>query len=208
MTVAGDASYLSGVHLRHAALERNKRCLLAYLYNRLKKIRQMRWEFGIVLPPEIRANLCEPEVQWFVNYNKSLATYMKSIADSGGLNLTQFMQPPKSLYVEVQWFVNYNKSLATYMKSIADSGGLNLTQFMQPPKSLYVEVRCLEDYGKLQLEDGEIVLLKKNTQHLLPRTQCETPYSTGDPRTYYILILMFTIDRLSPRRVICVIPIK
>nr|CAD7393398.1 unnamed protein product [Timema cristinae] len=134
MTVAGDASYLSGVHLRHAALERNKRCLLAYLYNRLKKIRQMRWEFGIVLPPEIRANLCEPEVQWFVNYNKSLATYMKSIADSGGLNLTQFMQPPKSLYVEV---------------------------------------RCLEDYGKLQLEDGEIVLLKKNTQHLLPRSQCE-----------------------------------
>nr|CAD7454307.1 unnamed protein product [Timema tahoe] len=134
MTVAGDASYLSGVHLRHAALERNKRCLLAYLYNRLKKIRQMRWEFGIVLPPEIRANLCEPEVQWFVNYNKSLATYMKSIADNGGLNLTQFMQPPKSLYVEV---------------------------------------RCLEDYGKLQLEGGEIVLLKKNTQHLLPRSQCE-----------------------------------
>nr|CAD7587482.1 unnamed protein product [Timema genevievae] len=73
----------------------------------------------------------------------------------------------------VQWFVNYNKSLATYMKSIADNGGLNLTQFMQPPKALYVEVRCLEDYGKLQLEDGEIVLLKKNTQHLLPRSQCE-----------------------------------
>ena len=29
--MAGDVQYISGVHLRHAALERNKKCLLAYL---------------------------------------------------------------------------------------------------------------------------------------------------------------------------------
>nr|CAD7425320.1 unnamed protein product [Timema monikensis] len=201
MTVAGDASYLSGVHLRHAALERNKRCLLAYLYNRLKKIRQMRWEFGIVLPPEIRANLCEPERLIMDTpctstqnnaYRSSSARKQEQshgvtcdpcsfvryprVQDAQALKLEERSEKGHHVCLPhdvVQWFVNYNKSLATYMKSIADSGGLNLTHFMQPPKSLYVEVRCLEDYGKLQLEDGEIVLLKKNTQHLLPRSQCE-----------------------------------
>ncbi|XP_068085385.1 DNA replication complex GINS protein PSF1 isoform X2 [Anabrus simplex] len=130
----------SGVQLRHAALERNKRCLLAYLYNRIKKIRQMRWEFGSILPPEIKYNLCEPEVQWFTNYSKSLAGYMKSIGD------------------------NY---------------GLNLTQDITPPKCLYIEVRCLVDYGRFELDDGEVIVLKKNSQHLLLRSQCEALIRQG-----------------------------
>ncbi|XP_046388604.1 DNA replication complex GINS protein PSF1-like [Ischnura elegans] len=133
-SVSGDANYFAGVQLRHTSLERNKRCLLAYLYNRLQYIRQMRWEFGSILPPEIKYNLCEPENKWFANYSKYLANYMKSIGD------------------------NY---------------GLDLTQDTKPPKSLYIEVRCLVDYGKLELEDGEVVLLKKNSQHLLPRSECE-----------------------------------
>ncbi|KAJ9590790.1 hypothetical protein L9F63_016176 [Diploptera punctata] len=132
--VAGDASVLSGVHVRHAAIERNKRCLLAYLYNRVMKIRQMRWEFGSILPPEIKNNLCEPEIQWFNSYSKCLANYMKTIGDNNGLDLTQDVKPPKSLYIEV---------------------------------------RCLKDYGRFELEDGETVLLKKNSQHLLPRSACE-----------------------------------
>ncbi|XP_063241957.1 DNA replication complex GINS protein PSF1-like isoform X2 [Bacillus rossius redtenbacheri] len=132
--IAGDASYMSGVHLRHAALERNKRCLLAYLYNRLRRIRQMRWEFGSILPPDIKASLCEPEVQWFSSYSKLLATYMGSIGEGSGLNLTQDVRPPKSLFIEV---------------------------------------RCLVDYGRLELDDGDVVVLKRNSQHLLPRSQCE-----------------------------------
>ncbi|XP_069676358.1 DNA replication complex GINS protein PSF1-like [Periplaneta americana] len=132
--MSGNQDYLSGVHVRHASLERNKRCLLAYLYNRLTRIRQMRWEFGSILPPEIKSNLCEPEIQWFNNYSKSLANYMKSIGENHGLDLTQDIKPPKAHYIEV---------------------------------------RCQVDYGKFELDDGEIVLLKKNSQHLLPRAQCE-----------------------------------
>ncbi|PNF37157.1 DNA replication complex GINS protein PSF1 [Cryptotermes secundus] len=94
----------------------------------------MRWEFGSILPPEVKYNLCEPEILWFNKYSKCLANYMKSIGDNHGLNLTQ------------------------------DS---------KPPKSLYIEVRCLVDYGKFELDDGESILLKKNSQHLLPRAQCE-----------------------------------
>ncbi|XP_042209933.1 DNA replication complex GINS protein PSF1-like [Homarus americanus] len=133
-TVAGDVRFFSGVHLRHAALERNKRCLLAYLYNRLDRIKAMRWEFGSILPADIRANICEPEIQWFNRYNKNLASYMRSLGEGTGLDLTQDTKPPKNLYVEV---------------------------------------RCLKDYGEFELEEGDIVVLQKNTTHYLPMSHCQ-----------------------------------
>lgn len=34
-------------------------------------------------------------------------------------------------------------------------------------------MRCLVDYGKFELDDGQVISLKKNTHHLLPRAQCE-----------------------------------
>ena len=52
-------------------------------------------------------------------------------------------------------------------------GGIDLMTDQTAPKSLYVEVRCVEDYGPLETEDGDTILLKKNTQHYLPRSQCE-----------------------------------
>lgn len=133
-TVAGENGLFSGVQLRHSALERNKRCLLAYLYNRLEQIKKMRWEFGSVLPPEVKFNMSEQEVQWFSKYNKMLANYMRSI---GG------------------------------------EGGLDLTQDLKPPKTLYIEVRCLMDHGEFETQDGNILLLKKNSQHFMLRSECE-----------------------------------
>ncbi|XP_011312270.1 DNA replication complex GINS protein PSF1 isoform X1 [Fopius arisanus] len=134
------ASRYTSVQLRHAALNRNKRCLLAYVYNRMQRIRKMRWEFGSILPPEINSSL---------------------------------------MPLETQWFQAYSKSLANYMKSIGDNYGLNLTMDLIPPKSLYIEVRCLVDHGKLELEDGQIISLTKNTHHLLPRAQCEALVRQG-----------------------------
>ena len=133
-TVGGETGLFSGVQLRHSALERNKRCVLAYLYNRLFQIKKMRWEFGSVLPAEIKYNLCEQEVQWFNRYNKMLANYMRSIGDSDGLDLTQDINPPKTLYVEV---------------------------------------RCLVDHSEFETQDGTVIVLKKNSQHFLLRSECE-----------------------------------
>ncbi|XP_014255575.1 DNA replication complex GINS protein PSF1-like [Cimex lectularius] len=127
-------NFLAGVKARQAALERNKRCLLAYQWNRLQKLRELRWEFGNVLPHDVKANLSEGEVVWFNNYSKCLASYMRTV---GGEN------------------------------------GLNLFQDFQPPKDLYIEVRCLVDYGKLELDSGEVIMLNKDSQHLMPRSQCE-----------------------------------
>ncbi|KAJ6638997.1 DNA replication complex GINS protein PSF1 [Pseudolycoriella hygida] len=130
----GDRSLIPLLMYRDASLYRNKRCVLAYLYNRLKRIKEMRWQFGVAIPNEIKSNLCEPEIQWFNAYTQNLGTYMRSIGDDIGLNLT-------------------------------DNVG--------PPKSLYVEVRCVTDYGKYELENGDVILLRENSQHYLPRVECE-----------------------------------
>ncbi len=41
------------------------------------------------------------QMEWFNQYKKSLATYMRSIGGEEGLDITQDMKPPKSLYIEV-----------------------------------------------------------------------------------------------------------
>ncbi|XP_069788008.1 DNA replication complex GINS protein PSF1 isoform X1 [Narcine bancroftii] len=122
------------IKFRHCCLLRNKRCILAYLYDRLLRIRSLRWEYGSVLPSDIRFHFA-PE--------------------------------------ETEWFNQYKKSLATYMRTIGGDEGLDITQDMKPPKSLFIEVRCLKDYGEFEIDDGTTLLLKKNSQHFMPRWKCE-----------------------------------
>nr|XP_006003706.1 PREDICTED: DNA replication complex GINS protein PSF1 isoform X2 [Latimeria chalumnae] len=106
----------------------------ADVYDRLLRIRALRWEYGSVLPSALKFHMSAEEMQWFNQYKKSLATYMRSL---GG------------------------------------DEGLDLTQDMKPPKSLYIEVRCLKDYGEFEIDDGTTILLKRNSQHFLPRWKCE-----------------------------------
>lgn len=40
-------------------------------------------------------------MEWFNHYKKSLATYMRSLGGDEGLDITQDVKPPKSLYIEV-----------------------------------------------------------------------------------------------------------
>ncbi|XP_050303023.1 DNA replication complex GINS protein PSF1-like [Anthonomus grandis grandis] len=122
-----------------AAVKRNIRCLIAYHYNRIRMLREMRWEFGSVLPADIKTNLSRSEVEWFSQYSRSLAKYMRSIGEDG----------------------------------------LNLGLDMRPPKALYIEVRCLVDYGKYELSDGTVLLLKKDSRHYLPRSECEELIKQG-----------------------------
>ncbi|XP_061693541.1 DNA replication complex GINS protein PSF1 isoform X2 [Syngnathoides biaculeatus] len=128
------ADLLPSIRLRHCCLLRNRRCVTAYLYDRLLRIRALRWEYGSVLPANVRFHMSAEELRWFGRYKKSLACFMRSVG--GG-------------------------------------GGLDVTQDTKAPKSLYIQVRCVKDHGQLELDDGTLVLLKKNTQHFLPRCKCE-----------------------------------
>ncbi|KAJ8962067.1 hypothetical protein NQ314_005850 [Rhamnusium bicolor] len=130
---SGGISLLSTMRIRHAAIKRNLRCFMAYHYNRIRCLRTMRWEFGSILPADIKVNLSASEIEWFSNYSRSLAKYMRSIGEEG----------------------------------------VNLAVDLRPPKALYIEVRCLVDYGKFELNDGSVILLKKDSRHYLPRSECE-----------------------------------
>lgn len=93
----------------------------------------MRWQFGSILPPDVKANLSQSEIDWFSKYSSNLVHYMRTIGDEG----------------------------------------INLAVDLKPPKSLFIEVRCLTDYGQFELNDGSVLLLKKNGRHYLPRSECE-----------------------------------
>ncbi|XP_077585244.1 DNA replication complex GINS protein PSF1 isoform X1 [Stigmatopora nigra] len=150
---------IPSVRFRHCCLQRNRRCLCAYLYDRLLRIRALRWEYGSVLPANVRFHMSAEEV-----------------SAEAGRPLTPCRPltpgPPLSC-AQLQWFARYKKSLAGFMRSLGGGGGLDVTQETKAPKSLYVQVRCVKDHGELELDDGTLVLLKKNSQHFLPRWECE-----------------------------------
>ncbi|XP_032104080.1 DNA replication complex GINS protein PSF1 isoform X2 [Sapajus apella] len=96
----GRSDLIPTIKFRHCSLLRNRRCTVAYLYDRLLRIRALRWEYGSVLPNALRFHMSAEEMEWFNNYKKSLATYMRSLGGDEGLDITQDMKPPKSLYIE------------------------------------------------------------------------------------------------------------
>lgn len=140
LSTSGDRTLWPLLNYRHAALHRNKRCILVYLNERLIRIKALRWEFGPVLPNDIKNNLCDPEITFYKNYSKLMSNYMRAIGNRHSLDIT--------------------------------------TDF-RPPKSLYIEVRCLEDFGDFELDDNQVIHLKKHSLHYLPRSQVESLIKRG-----------------------------
>ena len=90
------------------------------------------------------------------------------------MSMSNFLQVKNNMCeAEQVFFSKYSRDLAQYMRSAGDGAGVDLMSDLKPPKSLFLEVRCREDYGEMETEDGELVVLKKNTQHFLPRNLCE-----------------------------------
>jgi len=102
-----DKSLFPMIGYRHALLQRNIRCILTYLYNRLLKLKEIRWQLGSTVTADVKEALTEPEVQWFNNYSKLLSNYMMSFPS--GVNLTTDIRPPKSLFIEVKCLIDHGK---------------------------------------------------------------------------------------------------
>lgn len=90
-------------------MTRNKRCILAYLYNRLQRIKSIRWDIGPVIPTSMKDKMCTPEVIWFNKYSELLSNYMMSYNEETALNLADYTKPPKSLFIEVKCIVDEGK---------------------------------------------------------------------------------------------------
>ncbi|CAA0839140.1 partner of SLD five 1 [Striga hermonthica] len=87
-----------GALVHHLSLVRNKRCLMAYVYNRAEVIRSLGWMVDRVLPEEIEEKLSTTEKEYFKNHTATLQSYMSEI----DLHLTLDMVPPKDPYIKVR----------------------------------------------------------------------------------------------------------
>ncbi|KHN25111.1 DNA replication complex GINS protein PSF1 [Glycine soja] len=87
-----------GALIHHLAVVRNKRCLMAYMYNRAEIIRNLLWKIGHMLPQEIKVKLCSTEEEHFKNHSKALKNYMLKVE----VDLTVDMVPPKDPYIKVR----------------------------------------------------------------------------------------------------------
>ncbi|CAL1403517.1 unnamed protein product [Linum trigynum] len=90
-----------GALVHHLALLRNKRCLMAYVYNRTETIRSLSWKVGFELfelPEEIQEKLSLPEKNYFGKHSAALQTYMADV----GIDLNVDMVPPKDPYIKVR----------------------------------------------------------------------------------------------------------
>eukprot|EP00039_Didymoeca_costata_P015117 m.252775 g.252775 ORF g.252775 m.252775 type:complete len:196 (+) comp16157_c0_seq9:149-736(+) len=82
----------------HAAINRNKRCMLAYIMGRLERLKIIRWDVGAVLPDALKENLCSQERKFFTHYNRNLTNYMQAV----GVDVSADLHPPKDLFIEVR----------------------------------------------------------------------------------------------------------
>ena len=79
---------------------RNLRYLLTYFLHRLKKMRELRWETGTVLPEVLRQEtLCKRELLYFNEYNDALSAYTESV---GFDIMSEALEPPRDLFVEIR----------------------------------------------------------------------------------------------------------
>nr|GEU92561.1 DNA replication complex GINS protein PSF1 [Tanacetum cinerariifolium] len=89
---------LHGALIHHLSLVRNKRCLMAYVYNRAEVIQSLGWTIKCGLPEEIEEKLNNSEKEYFKNHSATLRSYMKELDIDLGVD----MVPPKDPYIKVR----------------------------------------------------------------------------------------------------------
>ncbi|XP_021627513.1 probable DNA replication complex GINS protein PSF1 [Manihot esculenta] len=90
-----------GALIHHLALIRNKRCLMAYVYNRAEIIRNLAWKVGLELlelPEEIQEKISHSEKNYYAKHSAALQSYMADV----GIDLNVDMVPPKDPYIKVR----------------------------------------------------------------------------------------------------------
>ena len=120
-THAEDSLLIKKIYLKYFIF--NKRCLLAYHRNRLEQLKKLRWDTGALLSKDIKSNLSEHEVQWFLNYSKNLSDYMGRLNQGQGLDLTVNQRPPKALFVRVR-ILNFFLWLQIFLYLFSSLGSL------------------------------------------------------------------------------------
>lgn len=94
----------NGLLLYNDLVDRNRRCLLAYLMHRLEKIEGLRWEVGLMVPDEKLEKMHDSEKQYLHFYNAALDKYMKHYVANAKepLDLTADAKAPEDMHVQIR----------------------------------------------------------------------------------------------------------
>ena len=133
--------------LHEAAIQRNKRCLLAYHAHRLDKLKSLRWDTSASLPGHIRTLLSEAEVDFYTEYDQLVARYNSSL---GAIDLNSYIQPPEEDLIEVRVVQPGLGTIVTTDHCGEVNLELGTTHFL--PR---MDVEHLIRQGSLQQLDGE-----------------------------------------------------
>ena len=107
--------------VHHASVQRNKRCMLAYVAERAARLRGIRWDTGSsILPPEVETNLSPQERDLFDAYGKCVLEYQQEL----DIDLMADLQPPKELLITV-------RCLKDLGELVTESGTLQLVKGSQ-----------------------------------------------------------------------------
>lgn len=110
-----DSRQAAAVTVHLEAVRRNKRCGVAYVHERARRIETARWEVGRVFPNGMRERMSASEQEYNSAYSNILEQYQRSI----GFDLTTDVSPPKELMVEI-------RVLQSCGEIYTDSGAVNL----------------------------------------------------------------------------------
>lgn len=91
----------AAIQTHHHSILRNKKALMIYLNERVKRIQSLRWTLGVGLPDSISENLSHSERDYFTGYSKILNKYMGK-KEGINMNLILDRDPPKEHKVQVR----------------------------------------------------------------------------------------------------------
>ena len=94
-------SISAAMETHHFSILRNKKALMIYLNERVKRIQSLRWTLGVGLPDSISENLSHSERDYFTEYSKILNKYMGK-KEGINMNLILDRDPPKEHKVQVR----------------------------------------------------------------------------------------------------------
>ena len=110
----------ASILVHHQAVLRNKRALLVYMNERMRRVRDLRWEVGAGLPDLVAESLSHAERTFFTAYSALLNKY-QGRRHGVGLNVTLDKSPPEDHKVEV-------RALEDYGEIVTRDGSVELTR--------------------------------------------------------------------------------
>lgn len=90
-----------------ARASKNKRCILAYLNDRMNKLENYSWEYNKDIPEQILSKMDEKDKNYQEQYYNLINKYSKNISECD-FDLTKNYQPPKEIYIEVRALQDIN----------------------------------------------------------------------------------------------------